>query len=64
MRLKGDLEIEMLMGKGSSCCFAIGQTGQTISGLHEISGIHVCNKLILEVEGCPSLCAKYHRMAV
>jgi hypothetical protein len=41
MRLKGDLEIEMLIGKGSSCCFALGQTGQTVSGLHEISRIHV-----------------------
>ena len=55
MRLKGEFETEMLMGKGSLCCFAIGQIRHIVFGLHEISRINACNKLILEVEGCLSL---------
>jgi hypothetical protein len=43
------------MGNQSLYCFAIGQIEQMLSDLYEISGIHSCDNLILEIEWWPNL---------
>jgi hypothetical protein len=46
---------ELLCTKGNLCCLARGQTVQVLLESQGIDGTRLCNKFILEEEGCPSL---------
>jgi hypothetical protein len=46
---------ELLCTKGNLCCLARGQTVQVLLESQGINGTRLCNKFILDEEGCPSL---------